>query len=99
VSGHLATETGCGLNIGLWSIRSLLDSEIHRERGGEGMRIQNGLYSLPKFRADQIWRRETGRDSGVGSAEKNYVQSVRKSLIFVARECRAPNLHTQITSN
>jgi hypothetical protein len=26
-------------------------------------------------------------------------RTVRKSLIFVARACRAPNLHTQITSN
>jgi hypothetical protein len=27
-----------------------------------------------------------------------WVQSVRKSLIFVARACRAPNLQTQITN-
>jgi hypothetical protein len=35
-------ETGCGLNIGLWSIRSLLDSDNpqrEREEWGQGMRI------------------------------------------------------------
>jgi hypothetical protein len=40
VRGHLASETGCGLNIGEWSMRSLLDNETgEREegRGGEAM--------------------------------------------------------------
>jgi len=54
MSGHLLTEMGYGPNIGLWSIRSLLDRSPHRERGREGMRIQNGLYQsseLTKFGA------------------------------------------------
>jgi hypothetical protein len=60
MSGHFLTEMGYGRNIGLWSIRSLLDRSPHRERGGEGMRIQNGLYQ--SSRADQIWRHESGRE-------------------------------------
>jgi hypothetical protein len=31
-----APETGCGLDIGARSVRSLPDSEIERARGGEG---------------------------------------------------------------
>jgi hypothetical protein len=31
--------------------------------------------------------------------QNRVLQSVGKSLIFVARACRAPNLHTQITSD
>jgi hypothetical protein len=42
--GHLAPGTGCGLNIGAWSMGSLLDSETgEREEGRGGHRIQNGL--------------------------------------------------------
>ena len=38
-------ETGCGLSIEVWSMRSLLDSETRgeREEGSGGHRIQNGL--------------------------------------------------------
>jgi len=32
---HLALEMGCGLVVSVWSMRSLLDSEL-RERGREG---------------------------------------------------------------
>ena len=37
-------ETGCGLSIEVWSMRSLLDSETRgeREEGSGGHRIQNG---------------------------------------------------------
>jgi hypothetical protein len=31
VKGHLAPETGSGLDIGVWSMSSLLDSEMVRE--------------------------------------------------------------------
>jgi hypothetical protein len=35
VRGHLVLETGCGLNKGVWSITSLLDSEARRGRERE----------------------------------------------------------------
>lgn len=37
MGGHLVSETGCGLNIGVWSMRSLLDTETRgeKERGRE----------------------------------------------------------------
>jgi hypothetical protein len=34
-------ETDCGLNIGVWSMRSLLDSETRGKREGEGRRPEN----------------------------------------------------------
>jgi hypothetical protein len=36
VRGHLIPETGCGLNIGVWSMRSLLDTETRGEGEGSG---------------------------------------------------------------
>src|SRR5947207_3229895 len=42
--GHLGPETVCGPNIGVWSMRLLLDSETKRKgRGSEGHRTTTGL--------------------------------------------------------
>jgi hypothetical protein len=39
----LALEMGCGLGVSVWSMRSLLDSELReRGRGGEGIESKTG---------------------------------------------------------
>ena len=42
---HLASKTGCGLNIGAWSMRSLLDNETGKRerRGREAIESKTGL--------------------------------------------------------
>jgi hypothetical protein len=53
---RLAMKTGCGLDIGVWAMRPLLDSETTRERnrrGGHG--IPNGLTCNRVQSRPQSW--------------------------------------------